>query len=39
MSQWIKCSERMPDENAEQEVLACFKGGHINSVLFRRPMG
>nr|WP_309467086.1 DUF551 domain-containing protein [Escherichia coli] len=26
---WIPVSERMPDENAEQQVLACFKGGDI----------
>lgn len=33
-SQWVACSERMPDENAEQEVLACFKGGDISTLYY-----
>ncbi len=31
---WIKCSERMPEENEEQEVLACFKGGDISTLYY-----
>ncbi|EPZ5817793.1 DUF551 domain-containing protein [Klebsiella pneumoniae] len=31
---WIPVSERMPDENAEQQVLACFKGGDISSLYY-----
>ncbi|MFZ5199199.1 DUF551 domain-containing protein, partial [Enterobacter kobei] len=31
---WVACSERMPDENAEQEVLACFKGGDISTLYY-----
>lgn len=34
MANWIKCSERMPDENAEQQVLACFKGGDISTLYY-----
>lgn len=31
---WIPVSERMPDENEEQQVLACFKGGDISTVYY-----
>ncbi|MCS6029795.1 DUF551 domain-containing protein [Klebsiella quasipneumoniae subsp. quasipneumoniae] len=31
---WIPVSERMPDENAEQQVLACFKGGDISALYY-----
>lgn len=31
---WVSCSERMPEENAEQEVLACFKGGDISTLYY-----
>ncbi|HCT2687767.1 TPA: DUF551 domain-containing protein [Klebsiella pneumoniae] len=31
---WILVSERMPDENAEQQVLACFKGGDISTLYY-----
>ncbi|MEH3746026.1 DUF551 domain-containing protein [Klebsiella pneumoniae] len=31
---WIQVSERMPDENAEQQVLACFKGGDISTLYY-----
>ncbi|MGH4918827.1 DUF551 domain-containing protein [Klebsiella pneumoniae] len=31
---WIPVSERMPDENAEQHVLACFKGGDISTLYY-----
>ena len=31
---WIPASERMPDENAEQQVLACFKGGDISTLYY-----
>ncbi|NHA25123.1 DUF551 domain-containing protein [Enterobacter roggenkampii] len=31
---WVACSERMPDENAEKEVLACFKGGDISTLYY-----
>lgn len=31
---WIPVSERMPDENAEQQVLACFKGGDISTLYY-----
>lgn len=31
---WIPCSERMPEENAEQEVIACFKGGDISTLYY-----
>nr|WP_227524302.1 DUF551 domain-containing protein [Klebsiella quasipneumoniae] len=31
---WIPASERMPDENAEQQVLACFKGGDISALYY-----
>lgn len=31
---WVACSERMPEENAEQEVLACFKGGDISTLYY-----
>nr|ELN9655334.1 DUF550 domain-containing protein [Klebsiella variicola] len=33
-SKWIPVSERMPDENAEQQVLACFKGGDISTLYY-----
>ncbi|HBY4289903.1 TPA: DUF551 domain-containing protein [Klebsiella pneumoniae] len=31
---WTPVSERMPDENAEQQVLACFKGGDISTLYY-----
>lgn len=31
---WIPVSERMPDKNAEQQVLACFKGGDISTLYY-----
>ena len=31
---WIPVSERMPDENAEQQVLACFNGGDISTLYY-----
>ncbi|OED24468.1 hypothetical protein BCY82_05440 [Klebsiella quasipneumoniae] len=31
---WIPVSEQMPDENAEQQVLACFKGGDISTLYY-----
>ncbi|MCA7860194.1 DUF551 domain-containing protein [Escherichia coli] len=31
---WVDCSERMPEENSEQEVLACFKGGDISTLYY-----
>lgn len=31
---WVACSERMPEENAEQQVLACFKGGDISTLYY-----
>ncbi|KTH92371.1 DUF551 domain-containing protein [Enterobacter cloacae] len=31
---WVACSEQMPEENAEQEVLACFKGGDISTLYY-----
>ncbi|EOE0114507.1 dATP/dGTP pyrophosphohydrolase domain-containing protein [Klebsiella pneumoniae] len=31
---WIPVGERMPDENAEQQVLACFKGGDISTLYY-----
>nr|EKZ9872548.1 DUF551 domain-containing protein [Klebsiella pneumoniae]ELA0419831.1 DUF551 domain-containing protein [Klebsiella pneumoniae] len=31
---WIPVSERMPDENAEQQVLASFKGGDISTLYY-----
>ncbi|HBW9472295.1 TPA: DUF551 domain-containing protein [Klebsiella pneumoniae] len=31
---WIPVSERLPDENAEQQVLACFKGGDISTLYY-----
>ncbi|HBS7583507.1 TPA: DUF551 domain-containing protein [Klebsiella pneumoniae] len=31
---WIPVSERMPDENAEQQLLACFKGGDISTLYY-----
>ncbi|HIB5486278.1 TPA: DUF551 domain-containing protein [Klebsiella pneumoniae] len=31
---WIPVSERMPEENAEQQVLACFKGGDISTLYY-----
>uniref|UniRef100_UPI00336BF809 DUF551 domain-containing protein n=1 Tax=Citrobacter sp. Cb025 TaxID=2985021 RepID=UPI00336BF809 len=31
---WVACSDRMPEENAEQEVLACFKGGDISTLYY-----
>ncbi|KMI83468.1 hypothetical protein SM98_00354 [Klebsiella pneumoniae] len=31
---WIPVSERMPDENADQQVLACFKGGDISTLYY-----
>lgn len=31
---WIPVSERMPDENAEQQVLASFKGGDISALYY-----
>lgn len=31
---WIPVSEWMPDENAEQQVLACFKGGDISTLYY-----
>lgn len=31
---WIPVSERMPDENAEQQVIACFKGGDISTLYY-----
>ena len=31
---WVACSEQMPKENAEQEVLACFKGGDISTLYY-----
>lgn len=31
---WIPVSERIPDENAEQQVLACFKGGDISTLYY-----
>ncbi|MFH5131579.1 DUF551 domain-containing protein [Enterobacter cloacae complex sp. 2024EL-00227] len=31
---WVACSERMPEENSEQEVLACFKGGDISTLYY-----
>ncbi len=31
---WVDCSERMPEDNAEQEVLACFKGGDISTLYY-----
>lgn len=31
---WIPVIERMPDENAEQQVLACFKGGDISTLYY-----
>ncbi|HHI2231576.1 TPA: DUF551 domain-containing protein [Klebsiella pneumoniae] len=31
---WIPVSERMPDENADQQVLACFKGGDISALYY-----
>lgn len=34
MSEWIKCSDRMPEENGEREVLACFKGGDISTLYY-----
>ncbi|WP_320728982.1 DUF551 domain-containing protein [Enterobacter kobei] len=33
-SGWVACSERMPEDNAEQEVLACFKGGDISTLYY-----
>ena len=31
---WIACSERMPEENPEIEVLACFTGGDISTLYY-----
>ena len=31
---WIPVSEQMPDENAEQQILACFKGGDISALYY-----
>lgn len=31
---WIPVSERMPDENEEQQILACFKGGDISTLYY-----
>ncbi|MFP8217568.1 DUF551 domain-containing protein [Klebsiella quasipneumoniae] len=31
---WIPVSERIPDENADQQVLACFKGGDISALYY-----
>lgn len=31
---WVACSEKMPEENSEQEVLACFKGGDISTLYY-----
>ncbi|ATZ95319.1 DUF551 domain-containing protein [Dickeya fangzhongdai] len=31
---WVACSERMPEANSEQEVLACFKGGDISTLYY-----
>ena len=31
---WIPVSEQMPDENAEQQVLASFKGGDISTLYY-----
>lgn len=31
---WIPVSERMPDDNADQQVLACFKGGDISALYY-----
>lgn len=31
---WIPVSERMPDENAGRQVLACFKGGDISTLYY-----
>ena len=31
---WIPVSEQIPDENAEQQVLACFKGGDISALYY-----
>lgn len=31
---WIPVSERVPDENAEQQVLVCFKGGDISALYY-----
>ena len=31
---WIPVSEQMPDENTEQQVLACFKGGDISTLYY-----
>lgn len=31
---WIKCSERMPEENPEKQVLACFKGDDISTLYY-----
>lgn len=31
---WIACSERMPDDNPEIEVLACFTGGDISTLYY-----
>lgn len=31
---WIPVSDRMPDDNADQQVLACFKGGDISALYY-----
>jgi len=31
---WIACRERMPDDNPEIEVLACFTGGDISTLYY-----
>ncbi|HBX2124196.1 TPA: DUF551 domain-containing protein [Klebsiella pneumoniae] len=31
---WIPVSERLPNENAEQQILACFKGGDISALYY-----
>lgn len=31
---WTPVSERMPDDNADQQVLACFKGGDISALYY-----
>lgn len=34
LGKWIPVSERLPDENAEQQILACFKGGDISTLYY-----
>ncbi|MEH4027213.1 DUF551 domain-containing protein [Klebsiella quasipneumoniae] len=34
LGKWIPVSEQMPDENTEQQVLACFKGGDISTLYY-----